>query len=337
MSDERNGTWYRAGRACACAGRGPCGAGPGAGYVWVVPEEAAALAAHLGESGEVFAERYTRRVGWRRSLREEPRGQDCVFLERPAAGGRRCAVYEVRPAQCRTWPFWRENLASAAAWGRAAANCPGMNRGIWYGASTIEAIRDGDVSAWSRGGARHEAAGEWIARQRGNVSYLAGVADLYAWIDREAVQAGGWCANCGECCDFEGSGHRLFVTTLEAFYFREGMRSAGLRERPAGERRRCPYRNGRGCLARAFRPSGCRIFHCRGLDTDLQSELTEEVLRRLRRLHEQWSAVYYYADLLEWLARWARGKGKETLINADEEPQGLRVPATHCPSASAPG
>lgn len=65
------------------------------------------------------------------SLREKP-GYDCVFWD----GG--CVVYEARPLQCRTFPFWPSVLASEEAWEETAAECPGMGRGPLHGAGHIE-------------------------------------------------------------------------------------------------------------------------------------------------------------------------------------------------------
>ena len=31
----------------------------------------------------------------------------------------------MRPTQCRTWPFWPENLRNNRAWHSAAKTCPG--------------------------------------------------------------------------------------------------------------------------------------------------------------------------------------------------------------------
>ena len=38
-------------------------------------------------------------------------------------------IYPVRPTQCRTWPFWEDNLKSPQAWKNASERgrgCPGM-------------------------------------------------------------------------------------------------------------------------------------------------------------------------------------------------------------------
>lgn len=116
--------WYQRGLKFSCTGCGDCCTGA-PGYVWVNKNEVAALAAALGVSVEVFERRYIRAVGIRKSLIEFPNG-DCVFFH---SESRTCQVYNVRPRQCRTWPFWSSNLGSPAAWEQTAERCPGCNRG----------------------------------------------------------------------------------------------------------------------------------------------------------------------------------------------------------------
>ena len=48
----------------------------------------------------------------------------CIFLK-----NNRCTVYKSRPSQCRTWPFWNENM-NAKVWNSdIAINCPGIGKG----------------------------------------------------------------------------------------------------------------------------------------------------------------------------------------------------------------
>ena len=77
-----------------------------------------------------FTKRYARRLGTKYSLKERSARDnwDCVFLE-SQNGLRRCSIYTARPQQCRTWPFWDENLRTPQAWDAAAESCPGMNAG----------------------------------------------------------------------------------------------------------------------------------------------------------------------------------------------------------------
>jgi hypothetical protein len=90
--------------------------------VWLSIEEAQTMADALKMPLEEFARKYTRRVGDRLSLKEHAKSYDCVFLE-----GKRCSVYEARPKQCRTFPWWNENVNSVASWKEAAARCEGIN------------------------------------------------------------------------------------------------------------------------------------------------------------------------------------------------------------------
>ena len=124
--------WYRDGLAFTCTRCGDCCTGS-PGYVWVTIDEMRRIAEFRGETVEAFAERYVRLVGDRFSLIEKP-GGDCVFWS--VEGG--CAVYSARPDQCRTWPFWPENLASPDAWEQVREVCPGSGQGRVY---TIGEIR----------------------------------------------------------------------------------------------------------------------------------------------------------------------------------------------------
>jgi uncharacterized protein len=90
--------------------------------VWVTEEEIARMADFLKLSLDEFGKLYLRRIGNRYALRELPRKNwDCVFLE-----GKQCKLYSVRPKQCRTFPWWRENLESPEKWAEAARQCEGI-------------------------------------------------------------------------------------------------------------------------------------------------------------------------------------------------------------------
>ena len=87
------------------------------------------MAEYLEVTVKEFFERYTRTVEGRPSLDEikRSRGQfDCIFLRWDEEGKSQCSIYPVRPTQCRTWPFWPENIRSRRDWEAAAKTCPGM-------------------------------------------------------------------------------------------------------------------------------------------------------------------------------------------------------------------
>ena len=141
-SEDTMFPWYVTGLAFACVGCGRCCAGPETGYVWATDEEIAAMADHLGLAESKFRRRYIRKVGDRYSLKESKPSRDCVFLQPTDGKGRRCAVYPVRPSQCRTWPFWPQNLANSDSWARAGLRCRGINRGEVHTWNEIERIRN---------------------------------------------------------------------------------------------------------------------------------------------------------------------------------------------------
>jgi Fe-S-cluster containining protein len=132
--------WFGEGLRFECARCGNCCRGPEPGYVWVTDEEIAALAERLGLSVDGFGRRYLRRVGARLSLVERA-NHDCVFWEE----GRGCTVYEQRPAQCRTFPFWPEITASAESWARYGW-CRGKDQGRLYPVEEIERLERGEGS-----------------------------------------------------------------------------------------------------------------------------------------------------------------------------------------------
>jgi len=93
----------------------------GHGQVWMEPQDVAPMAAAVGVSEEAFLEFQVRTVDGRLSLREQPDGA-CVLLE----GGNSCRAYDVRPAQCRSFPYWPAVLDSAASLAAASLYCPGI-------------------------------------------------------------------------------------------------------------------------------------------------------------------------------------------------------------------
>jgi Fe-S-cluster containining protein len=118
MSEE---TWYKEGLRFECTGCGKCCTGS-PGVVWVSEEEIGAMSAFLKISNEQFIQKYTRVIGERLSLLESSKTYDCVFLR-----DKKCAVYGARPTQCRTFPWWPQNLESKESWESVKATCEGIN------------------------------------------------------------------------------------------------------------------------------------------------------------------------------------------------------------------
>ncbi|HEY1065181.1 MAG TPA: YkgJ family cysteine cluster protein [Pirellulales bacterium] len=125
--------WYKDGLQFTCTECGDCCTGA-PGYVWVNFEEIDALAKRLNMDREEFCQRFVRQERKGMSLTERPNG-DCVFFD---AQKRNCGVYEDRPRQCRTWPFWKSNISSKAAWARTCRDCPGSGQGELHPLTEIQ-------------------------------------------------------------------------------------------------------------------------------------------------------------------------------------------------------
>lgn len=82
------------------------------------------LATFLGVNQREFNRRYTKRTDFGLTSLRFVDGA-CVFLKEGL-----CQVHDAKPTQCRSWPFWEENLLSPQAWEKDVADfCPGEGRG----------------------------------------------------------------------------------------------------------------------------------------------------------------------------------------------------------------
>ena len=116
-----------------CTECGQCCTGE-PGRVRISREELEALAGHLALSpGELIEGCLVHGPdGFR--IREKPNG-DCHFFK-----NNRCGIYDFRPRQCRTFPFWVNNMRSEKAWEKTCARCPGIGEGRHYTRDEILAI-----------------------------------------------------------------------------------------------------------------------------------------------------------------------------------------------------
>ncbi|MDJ0926616.1 MAG: YkgJ family cysteine cluster protein [Gammaproteobacteria bacterium] len=123
----------RAGVRFQCQGSGNCCVSHGEyGYVYVTLADRRRLAATLGIKTQQFTRRYCIKTEGLFHL--DMKNGDCVFLD-----GKRCAVYDGRPTQCRTWPFWPENMP-AKRWAAIAEFCPGIGQGNLIPLDTVREI-----------------------------------------------------------------------------------------------------------------------------------------------------------------------------------------------------
>jgi Fe-S-cluster containining protein len=89
--------------ACAtCEGR--CCTGE-SGYIYVTKTEIENISELLGLSVNDFVREYLFKKMYKYSIKERKVGDsyECVFYNKESNG---CSIYEARPSQCRTFPFW---------------------------------------------------------------------------------------------------------------------------------------------------------------------------------------------------------------------------------------
>lgn len=89
--------------ACqSCGGR--CCIGE-SGYVFISIDEIMDIALFLNLSFESFTKQYIRKVSYKFSLLEKPYndGLACIFFDTLS---KQCSIYDHRPKQCRSYPFW---------------------------------------------------------------------------------------------------------------------------------------------------------------------------------------------------------------------------------------
>ena len=129
------------------------------GYVFLSVKDSLLLCSALNIDYQNFVSRYCRWIdsayGKKKLSLKEKANYDCIFWESDGKEG--CSVYNARPLQCRSFPFWSSILASPLAWKNASNDCPGMNKGEvhsekvinkWLSESESEVIistRSGDL------------------------------------------------------------------------------------------------------------------------------------------------------------------------------------------------
>lgn len=122
MDESSASRWWHSGVRFSCQGSGKCCVSRGAyGFVYLTLEDRRRLARTLGMATGRFTRQHCEKTDGLVHLKET--GADCRFLD-----GKACSVYEGRPTQCRTWPFWPENM-SARSWTSIAEFCPGVGKG----------------------------------------------------------------------------------------------------------------------------------------------------------------------------------------------------------------
>ncbi|MFV1975240.1 MAG: YkgJ family cysteine cluster protein [Candidatus Scalindua sp.] len=122
--------WYKDGLRFECQRCGSCCRGE-PGVVWMNQKETKNVSVSLGVSMDLFTKNYIRLINGRVSLLEHDNG-DCVMYDNG------CKIYETRPRQCKTFPFWSSNLKNKAEWEEQKRTCPGIDKGNLHTPEEIE-------------------------------------------------------------------------------------------------------------------------------------------------------------------------------------------------------
>lgn len=139
--NKKNELFYEQGLRFECQGSGKCCTSHGEfGFVFLTQEDRRRFARHLNITTTAFTKKYCDRTNGIWHLKEDAQNTDCMFLR-----NKRCSVYEARPNQCRTWPFWPE-VMNAKAWkSEVASFCPGVGKGRTWSKDEIEREMGKDI------------------------------------------------------------------------------------------------------------------------------------------------------------------------------------------------
>jgi Fe-S-cluster containining protein len=130
-----------------CQGSGKCCVSHGDyGHVFMTAEDRKRMAKVLGLKTAAFTKKYCEIKDGIWKLKDHESG-DCLFLR-----DKRCSVYEGRPTQCRTWPFWPEVLEAKTWTTEVAAFCPGVGKGRVWTPEEIEVQLKDQIASESKYG-----------------------------------------------------------------------------------------------------------------------------------------------------------------------------------------
>ena len=94
------------------------------GYVYLTKKDIKRISIFFKISVNFFKKKYCEYTNGYLHLKEIHKNGNCQFLYK-----NKCNIYKVRPTQCRTWPFWNENM-NAKGWNNSVLNfCPGIGKG----------------------------------------------------------------------------------------------------------------------------------------------------------------------------------------------------------------
>eukprot|EP00128_Syssomonas_multiformis_P003908 Colp12_sorted_trinity150504_noHs@632 len=109
-----------------CTACGKCCTTSGKAEVYVNVAQALKIAEELDLEPAEFASSYLIKNSTDQKTRFKLRKKEgaCTFLDRNT---NKCTIYNSRPTQCRTYPFWPDIVKNESTWNSEAAVCEGIN------------------------------------------------------------------------------------------------------------------------------------------------------------------------------------------------------------------
>ena len=102
------------------------------GFVYLSIKDIKKLANYTKLNIADFLKLYCDKTNGFKQLKEKNKNGNCLFLTNA-----KCSVYSARPTQCKTWPFWSENM-NAKKWNKDISKfCPGVGKGKLISKSEI--------------------------------------------------------------------------------------------------------------------------------------------------------------------------------------------------------
>ncbi len=103
------------------------------GMVYLLESDLKAISSFLGIPPSPFMEEYVTEDEDKNLVIKDNHPSRCRFLDQKS-----CQIYPVRPAQCRTFPFWSTYLKSEDSF--ASLTCPGIGKGKVIDADKIREL-----------------------------------------------------------------------------------------------------------------------------------------------------------------------------------------------------
>ncbi len=132
MGKRKRSPWWSEGIRFECQQSGNCCTSRGEyGYVYLTRKDRKNLAEFFKTTTREFTHQYCAQSDGFYHLAENG-SPDCIYLSE-----KKCTVYEARPTQCRTWPFWPENMNAKRWTDSIQSSCPGVGKGKLHSAESI--------------------------------------------------------------------------------------------------------------------------------------------------------------------------------------------------------